>query len=162
MRDLNEVLDLRLTLPIGGKTYVVDPPAANVGAHLINRLALGIAADAGIPLEESDRGQLVVDDEDMPDFATQCLGPVYQRMVDDGLSTPQIEFCVTTAFYAWTVGKEFAEAYWEAAGKLGRPAEQRQDQRPTATPTREAEATTTPTPASASGTRTPLGLPLEA
>ena len=161
MRDLNEVLDLRLTLPIGGKTYVVDPPPANIGAHLINRLALGIAADAGIPLEETDRGQLVVDDADMPDFATQCLGAVYQQMLDDGLSTAQVEFAVTTAFYAWTVGKEFAETFWETGGKLGRPAEQRQDQPTTATPTREAEASTTLTPASATGTRTPLGLPRE-
>lgn len=160
MRDLNEVLDLTLKLPIGGKTYVVDPPSADIGAHLVNRLALGIAADAGFTLDDDDRGQLIVEDDDMPDFATQCLGPVYQQMLDDGLNQQQIEFAVTTAFYAWTLGKDFAETYWETGGKLERPTEQRLV-RPTATPTPPAEASTTPTPASASGTRTtPLVLPV--
>jgi hypothetical protein len=161
MRDLTEVLNLQLRLPIRGTTYVVDPPPANIGAHLVNRLALGIAADAGLPINDEDRGQLIVDDEDMPDFGRQCLGPVYDQMLADGISHPELEFATTTAFYAWTLGLEFAEQYWESAGELGRPTEQRSG-RPTATPTPPAEASTTPTPASASGTKTtPLGLPVK-
>lgn len=154
MRDLNEVLDLVLRLPVGGKTYVVDPPPAHIGAHLLNRLTFGIAADAGIDLGEEQARAIVVDEEGMPDFARQCLGSAYDQMVADGVAQPQLEFCVTTALFAWTIGKAFAEEYWESGGKLVRPAEQRPTTPPTATRTRAAAASTTRTSASASGTRT--------
>lgn len=154
MRDLNEVLDLDLSLPVGGKTYMVKPPRADVAAHLMNRLAFGIAADAGLDLGEEQRRAIEVTDEQMPDFARQCLGPALDEMEADGLLPQQIEFCVTTAFYAWTVGKAFAERHWETAGNLERPTVQSPVAPPTATQTRPAEASTSPISASASGTRT--------
>jgi hypothetical protein len=153
VRDLNDILDLNLELPVGGKTYVVKPPPADVGAHLMNRLALGIALDAGIDLPEEDRRATVVDDDEMPDFGRQCLGLVLDEMTADGLSGAQIEFCITTAFYAWTVGKAFAEIHWETAGNLVRPVEERPG-RPTATQTHAAAASSSPTSASPSGTKT--------
>lgn len=155
MRDLNEVLDLTLNLPIGGKTYTVNPPPAHIGANLVDRLAFGIALDAGIDLGEEQRHAVTVEDDELPDFARQNLSDTYDTMVEDGLSITQIEFCVTTAFYAWTVGKEFAEMYWETGGKLDRPAAQSPGTPPTATRTRTAEATTTPTLGSPSGTTPP-------
>jgi hypothetical protein len=151
MRDLNDVLDLVLQLPIGGKTYTVNPPDRRTGAHLLNRLAFGIAADAGIELDEDERRAAFVTDDEMPDFARQCLGPALDEMEADGLDHARIEFCVTTAFYAWTVGKAFAETYWETGGNLERPTVQSQEP-PTGTPTRPAEASTSPISASASGT----------
>lgn len=152
MRDLNEVLDLQLRLPIGGKTYTVNPPTAATGAILINRLAAGIAVDAGVELDDDTRGMVAVPDEDVPDFARQCLGTTYDQMVDDGLSKPQLEFAVTTAFLAWTVGREYAELWWDSGGKAGRPAGAR-DLHPTVTRTRTAAATTTQSTRSRSGTK---------
>ena len=152
MRDLNEVLDLDLHLPIGGKTYTVKPPPADVAADLMNRLAFGIAADAGIDLGEEQRTAIEVTDDAMPDFARQCLGPALDAMEADKLLPQQIEFAVTTAFYAWTVGKVFAQTYWETGGNLERPTEQRPVEPPTATQTRPAAASSTQTSASASGT----------
>ena len=154
MRDLNDILDLNLELPVGGKTYIVKPPPADIGVLLLNRLALGIAVDAGIELPEEQRRATIVDDDEMPDFGRQCLGPVLDEMEADGLLPQQIEFCITTAFYAWTVGKEFAEVHWETAGNLARPVEERPG-RPTATQTHAAAAPTTPTSASPSGTTAP-------
>ena len=155
MRDLNEVLDLTLTLPVGGKTYTVHPPSAADGADLLNKLTLGMAADAGIDLAEA-RGQIEVSDDDLPDFARQCLGKAYDEMVADGLADQQLQFCVTTAFLAWTMGKAFAELYWESGGKVTGPTRKARRARPrTATPTPSAAASTTKTSASPSGTKTP-------
>lgn len=157
MRDLNEVLDLTLDLPIGGKTYKVQPPSAATGADLMNKLTLGVAADAGVDLGEF-RGQITVADEDLPDFARQCLGKAYDEMVADDLPHPSIEFCVTTAFLAWTVGKAFAELWWESGGDLGKAAgpnrAARRARPSTATPTRSGAASTTPSRKRRSGTRT--------
>lgn len=118
MRDLNEVLDLTLHLPINGKVYKVDPPPAAVGADLQNKLAMGIVADAGFELTDEERGAIIVGDEDMPDFGRACLGSVIDEMHADGLDRQRIEFAVETAFLAWTVSKEFAETFWESGGKV--------------------------------------------
>lgn len=159
MRDLNEVLDLNLHLPIGGKTYLVKPPPANIGAALIDRLAFGIAADAGIDLGDEQRAAIEVTDDQIDDFGRQCLGDVLDEMLADGLGHQQIEFCITTAFYAWTVGKPFAEHYWETGGKLARPTEKSPGTPPTATRTRTAEASTTKSSGSPSGTKRPTKKP---
>ena len=155
MRDLNDVLDLNLRLPIGGKTYTVHPPSAAVGADLLNKLALGMAAQAGVDMTEA-RGQIAVTEDDMPDFGRQCLGAAYDEMFADGLSYPVIEFAVTTAFLAWTVGKDYAETWWEAGGQMGKaPAPNRAARRArprTATPTPAGAARTSQTSASPSGT----------
>lgn len=155
MRDLNEVLDLNLYLPVGGKTYTVKPPSATVGVQLVDRLAFGIAADAGIDLGDEQRRAVEVTDDDLPDFGRQCLGPVLDEMLADGLTWQQVEFCITTAFYAWTVGKEFAEHYWETGGKPVGPTEKRPGTPPTATRTRTAAASSTKSSASPSGTKRP-------
>lgn len=152
MRDLNDVLDLTLRLPIGGKVYEVQPPPAAIGAELMNRLALGIYAEAGLPITDEIRGAIEVSDDDLPDFARMCLGENYDEMVDAGLDGSRIEFCVTTAFYAWTVGKDFAEHYWETAGKPAGASLRVTP--PTETRTLPAVASTTRSSGSRSGTRT--------
>lgn len=152
MRDLEEVLDLNLELPVRGKTYLVRPPDAQVGAELLNLLAFGIAADAGIDVGEEVRGRLEVGEEDLPDFGRKCLGPVLDELVADKVPARLVEFCIETAFFAWTIGRPYAEHYWETGGKLGRPAVQRLEELRTGTPTRPAAESTTSSSASPSGT----------
>lgn len=147
--NLNDVLDLRLRLPIGGKTYIVDPPSAADGAYLMNLMALGLAADAGVDVTGVE---LEIPDGDA-DFASRTLGTAYQQMLDDGLSLQQIGFAAETAFLAWTVSKEFAENHWGTGGKATRP-NRAQRRHPTATQTLAGAATTTPNSGSASGTKT--------
>ena len=159
MRDALEVLDLTLRLPVGGRTYVVRPPAAAVGIRLFNVLTRGVVIDAltsaGITGPEVDeaRASLVIDDIGT-DFARDCLGDTRDAMVSDGVPHPVIELAVSTAFLAWTMGKPAAEAYWESGGKAPTPPKTQQAGRlPTATPTPQAAATTTQTRASRSGTK---------
>lgn len=150
MRDLVDVLDLSLPLPIRGKTYRVLPPNAATGLALQQKMALGIIVNQGGHVPDDVRAQVEVDDEHLPDFAHQVLGDVYDEMVADDLSTPEIEFAVSTAFIAWTSGRAYAEHYWETGGKAQAPA----TQGPTPSGKAGAAATTTQTPKSGSGTTT--------
>jgi hypothetical protein len=149
-RDLTDVLDLSLTLPIRGKDYRVLPPSAQVGLALQQKMALGIVVQQGGDVPDEVRAEVEIDDEKLPDLAHQCLGPVYDEMVKDGLSTPEIEFAVSTAFIAWTSGRQYAEIYWETGGKAQAPASPEQ----TRSGRTGAAATTTPTQSSGSGTTT--------
>lgn len=149
--------DQSLQLPIGGRTYTVLPPSAAVGMALSMRLAAGIVLNAGVPLTddaiaEADAEATVGDDE-VPDFARQCLGAAYDEMLADKVPQPKVEFAVQTAFLAWTLDKAAAEMFWNSAGKAGAPSQKGPARRRTATPTLAAAVSMTPTPASPTGTR---------
>src|SRR5262245_50084393 len=103
-RDLDEVFDDSLRLPIGGKTYVVPPADARLGLYCQRLLAAGIDAHAGrtpvFPTQLDDAQEL--------DLYQRCLGPVYNELVADGVTWPKIRHAGTTA-YLWTAGdKELA------------------------------------------------------
>lgn len=157
--------DQSLRLPIRGKEYVIQPPRADVGYALAMRLAAGVAVEAGLDLDDDTitEANAAVDiaDEQLPDFARQCLNgprngkpnPIYEQMLEDGLSHPEVEMAVQTAFLAWTVSREVAEHYWNTGGKALRRRETHPGLRRTETPTRQGAASTTPTRGSANGTK---------
>lgn len=152
MRDATEVLDLTLDLPIRGKTYRVEPPTAAVGAALMNRLAAGVAVDAGLTLSDEDRAQATVGGDDEDEFARMCLGSAFDEMVVDDLPKPLLDFAVSTAFIAWTMGKDAAVAWWESGGKVPGAGKRPSGLPRMETQTPRAAATTTPKRASRSGT----------
>lgn len=157
--------DPSLRLPIRGKEYVIQPPTAKVGMGLSMMAAAGILIENDVPLSDEDlleaREAQEVDDERFPTFAQQCLnGPlrgepveVYEQMLEDGLSMPEVEMAVQTAFMAWTMGRDTAELFWNMGGKALAQRQVHPALRQTETPTQPAAASTTPTPASATGTR---------
>ena len=157
--------DQSLRLPIRGKEYVIQPPTAKVGKALSMMAAAGILIDAGVPLSDEDlveaREAQEVDDDRFPEFAQQCLnGPlngepveVYEQMLEDGLSMPEVEMAVQTAFMAWTMGRDASELFWNTGGKALAQRQAHPALRQTETQTPPAEASTTPRPASATGTR---------
>ena len=157
--------DQALRLPIRGKEYVIQPPTAKVGKSLSMMAAAGILIEAGVPLTDEDlieaREAQEVDDDRFPEFAQQCLngptngtpGTVYEQMIDDGLSMPEVEMAVQTAFMAWTLGRDASELFWNTGGKALAQRQVHPALRQTETQTPPAEDTTTPRPASATGTR---------
>lgn len=158
--------DQSLRLPIRGTEYVIYPPRADVGYALAMQLAAGVVVEAGLPIDEDvladAQAAAQVTDDDAPDWARQCLnGPrngkpslVYEQMLEDGLSFPEVEIAAQTAFIAWTVGRESAEVFWNTAGKALAQRRPHPALRRTEIPTPAAAASTTPTSASASGTTT--------
>ena len=157
--------DPSLRLPIRGKEYVIQPPTAKVGMGLSMMAAAGILIENDIPLSDEDlieaREAQQVDDDRFPTFAQQCLNgplngqpvPVFEQMLEDGLSQPEVEMAVQTAFMAWTMGRDAAELFWNMGGKALAQRQVHPALRQTETPTQPDEASTTPRPASVTGTR---------
>lgn len=156
MRDAYEVLALRL--PIGGRTYLAQPPTAEAGIRLMNMLEAGIRRDAlasnGVHGADLDAAtaSLIVDDSDI-NFAHDCLGAAYDEMIADNVPPAMISLAMGTAFLAWTAGEAIAEAWWETGGKAPTPPKRPAGAPPTETQTQQAAATTTPTRVSRNGTK---------
>jgi hypothetical protein len=142
-RDLSEVLDAGMSLPIKGKTYVVPPVDAETGLRL-QRLA-EVAAQAAKAVENGEPlDSIVFDDDDEVDLYREALGAAYEEMLADRVSWPALKIAGVTAWLDAAVNRETAEAYWNAAGDPEALAGNRT--------TRRAAARSTRRPASASGT----------
>lgn len=130
-KDLDDFFDDALRLPIGGKTYVITI-SAKAGLRFQRAFGLVMAANAGAQLTAEDLASLELDDDDEKDLFTGVLGPVYQEMLDDGLSWPKIRHAAMTAFMYAAGDKALAEQVWnnpgavDAAGKAPkRPADRK-------------------------------------
>lgn len=142
-RDLSEVLDAGLSLPIGGKTYLVPPVDAETGLRL-QRLA-ELAAQAAKAVQTGEGlEEIVVDDDQEVDLYRDALGPAYEQMVADRVPWPALKIAGVTAWLDAAVDRQTAEAYWNAAGDPERLAGNRT--------TRRAAARSTRRPASGNGT----------
>lgn len=141
-RDLSEVLDTGLPLPINGKTYLVPPVDAETGLRLQRLAELATAAaqavKSGEPLDA-----IALDDAGEIDLYRDALGTAYDEMVADRVPWPALKLAGVTAWLDAAVGREAAEAYWNAAGNPEAPAGNRATRR---------AARSTRQPASVSGT----------
>ncbi|MBD2760075.1 hypothetical protein IEE94_11205 [Yimella sp. cx-573] len=147
MRDLAEVFDAALSLPIRGTTYRVESPLAGPGLRLtaLATISMGLAADADADLLAE---ALVLGQDDERNFLQLALGDAYDRMVADDLPYQWIEHAGITAWIHWTLGAESAATFWESGGKL---AAAKTPPTPTAS-TSTGAASTTKRPGSGSGT----------
>lgn len=142
LRDLSEVLDPDLSLPIRGKTYRVPPVDAETGLRL-QRLAehaakLAHAVEAG----ESPDAEALGEDSEL-DLYRDALGSAYEEMLGDKVPFAWLKVAGITAWLHAAVGAEQAEAYWNAAGDPEAFAGNREQRR---------AARSTRQPVSASGT----------
>lgn len=165
-KELSEVFDASITLPIRGKAYRIDPPSALVGLRLQTLSATGMKAALAedpdltdeqrqqLALSDEDRESIALDDQDSEQFTRDVLGAAYDTMLADGVSLPEIGFATTTAFLAWTVSPEMAQVYWEAGGKAQKPTPNRAARRASTRKSTAADSTTK-TPASTTGTSSP-------
>lgn len=146
-RDLDELLDPRLELVIGGKVYVVEPPNAELGLWCERVLQTGANLHAAERDEQVTEVMQRFGDApppgDNPDLPLQArvLGGTYQQMVDDGVAWPKVKFCGHTTFIWITMGEEAALAYWNAGGRPEQPAPNRAARRKTSPPTGAAPST---------------------
>ncbi|MFD9859759.1 MULTISPECIES: DUF7426 family protein [Streptomyces] len=141
---LDELLDERLELPIGGRLYTVDAPSAEIGLRtqaLIN--AAAVAADGGRADEQ------VLGDAAERDLYREVLGAAHDQMVADGVKWPALKHAAITAMVWIAQDKTAAERYWNAAGDPSRLAPNRAARR-----NRSGAASSTPSRGSTSGTST--------
>lgn len=142
-KDWESFSDDRIKLPIGGNVYELPEVSARLG-HLLR------LAQAGKKVPELK--DLTPEKE-----ADLFLGVgLHKRMVDDDVPDAAIARAVVVVITDWQLGRDAAEAVWEAgidperlAAGLAAKAQQRTES------TSTGEATTTPRPASTSGMSTP-------
>jgi hypothetical protein len=144
-RDLDEFFDDTLSLPIGGRTYVIPAPDAELGLYCQRLLAAGFAVVGG--KQPAGDQPPVLDDDGERDLYQRCLGTAYDEMLADGISWPKVRRAGVTAFLWTAQGEELAVAYWS-----GSPPEALA---PTPASPSTAAATSTRKRGSTSGTKSP-------
>jgi hypothetical protein len=121
--DLDEFFDDTLKLPVGGKLYTIASVDAETGLWCQRMLSTAAVVAGGAQVDESDVGDLLLDDDQERDLYRRVLGTTYDELVTDGVSWERLKHVGTTAFM-WAAGnKETAEDFWVTGGgsKLGEP-----------------------------------------
>lgn len=104
MRDLDELLDPALRLPIKGKEYRVECSAWH-GLHLHRIFAAGAILD-----NDAERTEILA-----------MLGPTYQEMVDDKIPWARISHAGRTAMFWFGHSPALGQKVWESGGVPGNP-----------------------------------------
>lgn len=114
-RDLDEVFEDTLPLPIGGKVYVVPAPDAELGLWCQRMLSAGLMIQAGQSPPDG-LPSLTLDDADEVELYRRMLGGTYDQMIDDGVSWPKIQLVAQTALFWIGSGRPLAEEFWASGG----------------------------------------------
>lgn len=104
MRDLDELLDPALRLPIRGKEYRVVCSAYH-GLHLHHLFANGAHLN---------------DDEERTEIL-KMLGPAYQQMLEDSVPWARISHAGRTAMFWFGHSPALGQKVWESGGVPGNP-----------------------------------------
>ncbi|MFI6886753.1 DUF7426 family protein [Streptosporangium canum] len=123
-KDLDEFFDDTLRLPVGGKTYVIPAPDAEVGLLCQRLMNAGIAAESGEEVDGEELTNLaavVLTDDQEQDLYKRILGPVYVELFNDGLTWPKIQHIGSTALIWVAVGTDAAVKFWTSSGEAQAP-----------------------------------------
>jgi hypothetical protein len=165
LTDLDRYFSPGLTLTVLGREYTVPLASAELGLWC-RRLAQ-ITGELHAASTEAEMQAVVDRIEALPQLPggddlslpERVLGDAYERMVNDQVPDPYIQFCAQTA-YIWIIGgEEAAERFWTSGGRPEGwgPANRRERraahrQGGSSTTTSTAAASTTPSPGSGNGT----------
>ncbi|MFC7582430.1 hypothetical protein ACFQYP_00470 [Nonomuraea antimicrobica] len=131
-KDLDEFFDATLKLPVGGKTYVIPPPSAEVGLLCQRLMQAGLAAHSGRAVDAegiNELAQVVLDDDQEKDLYQTILGPVWDELLADKVSWPAIQHVGQTALIWVAAGLDAAAQHWESGPGKRKPRLGRQPRR---------------------------------
>lgn len=125
-RDLDEFFDPSLRLPVGGKTYVIPPPDAEVGLLVQRLMHAGLAAESGQDVDSDALNELassvLTNESKDSDLYKRLLGPVWDELFADKLDWPVIQHIGETVMLWVAAGTDAAARHWEAgAGEAEAP-----------------------------------------
>lgn len=123
-KDLAELLDPRLPLPIRGKTYMVDSPNVTVGLRAQATVAIAAKVRNGEAVTPEDVAALQLNDEEELDFTKSMLGASFQQMQDDGLPWEYVRHAAKTVFMWLVSDRDEAAKVWSNLGNPSRPVPQ--------------------------------------
>ncbi|GAA4600341.1 hypothetical protein GCM10023194_81410 [Planotetraspora phitsanulokensis] len=115
-RDLDEFFDPTLKLPVGGKTYVIQPPSAEVGLLCQRLMQASIAHESGQDVDGeglNKLAQVVLDDDQERDLYQRILGATFDELVADGVDWAKVQHVGTTALVWVAAGEDAAAKIWE-------------------------------------------------
>lgn len=122
---LGELFDNTLTLPTGGREYVIPSPSAEDGLRVQKITTLAARLQSGGEAVDTT----LLDDEEEVDLFQLCLGPVYDELLADGVDWAQLRHFGLTAMF-WIVSDvETAEKYWRSKGDPSQLAPNRETRR---------------------------------
>lgn len=116
-----------------GKAYTIASPSAKFGLQLRRAMVIWGTRDAKnppTPEELTDLLALVTDDDGKPiDLQTRLMGPVYQQMVDDGVSDDRLQMIWDVVIAHYGSGSQVAQMIVEQAttGESQAPDQQDRD-----------------------------------
>lgn len=130
IKDLTGFITDELTLNVGDKTYVVQPPSREDGKIMMAINVVGMAAifntdavNTGQPVQEVDpQYQEIADANAGRELGELSLGDAYQEIIADGWDGPTVDTLAAYAFYYWTMGEDAADQMLELRAGGGGPA----------------------------------------
>jgi len=119
-KDLNNFLVVKpIVLPIDGKSYTFPGQIpARLWLQLQELQAIGSAVAAGV---EYDPDKEVLSDMDQSNMMLELMGDSYKAMLDDGVTSTQLQVVFRTLFAWHTNSPEYARMIWEEVGETPAP-----------------------------------------
>lgn len=121
-KELNDVFDSSMPLPINGKVYRVPATDATTGLWLtsitnITARRMSVPEGEEPPdLTDTEIASLQLDDDEEFDFMQRLLGPAMAEMQADGVDWEKIKLAGQTATIRAMSGDEAAETFWNNGG----------------------------------------------
>ncbi|MEV4472805.1 hypothetical protein [Nonomuraea sp. NPDC049504] len=134
-QDLDDFFDDSLRLPVGGKTYVIPAPDAEVGLLCQRLMHASLAAQSGEQVDDpklNELAEVVLNDDEERDLYQRVLGPVWDELVRDGVSWPKVQHVGATAMVWVAAGEDAAAKIWARGGAGEASAPNRATRRATA------------------------------
>lgn len=129
-KDITEVLEPWLDLPIKGTTYRVPSPSIETGLWCQNVVEVAAAVKAGRDISDNDVARMKLDDDQERDFNARILGPAYDEMLAAAVEWEYVKLAARTVF-VWVVqDRDTAETFWSRAGRPEAPRPAPQDRKP--------------------------------
>lgn len=148
-KELDDVFDSSLKLPIGGKIYTVHAVDAKTGLWLksITEIAarrMNTAAGGGPKeLSEQEAASLELDDDEEFDLFQKLLGPTLEELKADGVDWERIKLVGKTATIYAMHDKDTAEQFWNNGGTFPKVRKKPTDRKAPAKSARQGSTATT-------------------
>lgn len=123
-KDLAELLDPRLPLPIRGKTYMVSSPDVVTGLRAQATVAIAAKVKRGENVTPADVAALQLDDADELEFTKSMLGEQMDAMIADDLPWEYVRHAAKTVFMWLVSDRDEAAKVWANLGNASRPVPQ--------------------------------------
>lgn len=107
-----------ISLPIGGKDYIIPPPDALLGLEVTQIMTLVVDATNGININDDPRIKEILDANEQADasYERRILGPALDEMLADKVPWPMVQLAFQTTMVWIAQGAESAARYWASGG----------------------------------------------